>query len=368
VYASHFEIGFDPGRLVTFSFVPNSSRAQDPTAAQAFRNALVDQVRQVPGVKEASLVSLVPFSGRVAGTTLANGVFAMRNESTADYFATVGLRVLRGRTYTQEEVRGQAPVAVVSERLARAVWGSDDPIGASMDAVWGRGKSTASFTSDDSDAGPPSILRRPPGTVVIGVVSDATVSLKQIDAPVIYLPLSSKSVPRLVLSTDRNVREVADAVKSVLDLLGAESRVTLMKDQYEEQLGLGTDLAMLAGVVGVTALGLSVIGLLGVTAFSVAQRRQEISIRLALGATRGEIVWLLLRQSLRPVGLGLLVGVILAWGAGFAIRSVLLGISAQDPIAIGAAICVLLTTATAAIWWPARRAARANPAEMLKQG
>src|SRR6185503_9821433 len=135
--------------------------------------------------------------------------------------------------------------------------------------------------SNDSGAAPPSILRRPPGTIVIGVVSDATISLKQISTPMLYLPLNSKTVPRLFVSTNDNVRIVADYVKHALASAGADAKVTFTKDQYDEQLGLGTDLAMLAGVVGMTALGLSIIGLFGVTAFSVAQRRREISVRLA---------------------------------------------------------------------------------------
>jgi ABC-type antimicrobial peptide transport system permease subunit len=127
-------------------------------------------------------------------------------------------------------------------------------------------------------------------------------------------------------------------------------------------------LALLGTTVGAIALALTAIGLFGVTAFVIGQRRHEVSVRLALGATQPAILRMLVRESLRPVFIGLGTGLMLALLGTHILQAVLSGIGARDPIAIAAAVLVLLGCALAAVAVPARRAARVSPSETLKQG
>jgi ABC-type antimicrobial peptide transport system permease subunit len=125
-------------------------------------------------------------------------------------------------------------------------------------------------------------------------------------------------------------------------------------------------LAALAGLAGGIVLTLALIGLFGVTAFVVRHRTHEISVRRALGASQRDVVAMIVRESLRPVSIGLAIGVVLALLGGHTVQGVLYGVSARDPLAIDAAVVLSLAAAAAAAFVPARRAARVNPAELLK--
>lgn len=120
-------------------------------------------------------------------------------------------------------------------------------------------------------------------------------------------------------------------------------------------------------IVGATALGLAVIGLFGVTAFVVEQRRHEVSVRKALGASNGQLLGMLFRDSLTPVAAGLSCGLLVSLLAGRVIQGILYGVSSHDPAAILTAVVVLVCAASGAVLVPARRAARVDPAQLLKQ-
>ena len=126
-------------------------------------------------------------------------------------------------------------------------------------------------------------------------------------------------------------------------------------------------LALLAILVGATAVGLAVIGLFGVTAFVVEQRAHEMTVRRALGASDSQLLTLLFRESLRPVVVGLVVGLGISLLSGRVVQSVLYGVSSRDPLAIGSAVAILLLAAAAAIVLPARRATQVSAAQLLKQ-
>src|SRR4030095_13727264 len=121
-------------------------------------------------------------------------------------------------------------------------------------------------------------------------------------------------------------------------------------------------------IVGAAALGLAMIGLFGVTSFAVQQRTHEMTVRRALGASDGAIIGLLLRDNLRPVAGGLACGIVLALSGGRILNSLLYGVSSRDPASVVAAVVLLVPAALAAVYLPARRAARANPAQLLKLG
>ena len=361
VQSATLDPGYDVSRLVTVG-VGNGTNGRVWNAARrdSHLSAVSQNVRGIPGVESVSAAGIAPFSGISA--PLSNGRRIDRNETSPDYFATLGLRLIRGRIYTAEEVRTRAPVAVISARLAREFWGDADPIGASLERVWG--------VEDPDDSRPRGLLRKPKGTRVIGIVSDAVTALEHQDAATIYLPLGEWTVPVLVVRTQHDphvsVRAIRDAVQAADP--GGRPTIAFPFDGMRRELEGPRTLALIAVIVGATALGLAVIGLFGVTAFIVEQRAHEVSVRRALGATGAQVMALLFRDSLNPVVIGLVCGLLVSLAGGRVMRAALYGVSSRDPIAIAVAVGMLLLAAITAVLVPARRAARVSPAHLLKQG
>ena len=354
------DLGFRPDRLI--SATVGLARSYDAARTAAYWDAALLRVRQIPGVTGAALASAAPFDGDVGRT---NGRYIYRIGTSAEYIEAIGGRIVRGRAYTTDEVKSGAPVAIISASLAKASWGNADPIGARLDLVWG---------SDDPpgapDRGP--IASKPAGTRVVGVAADVIVTLNNYDALAIYLPLKPASAQgaRLLVGTREDPRNVATAVRDTLHSLDSDPGMsvhTQMVSEYRDrELAMPQALTTIAAIVGMTALALAIIGLFGVTAFVVNQRQHEVGVRLTLGASSAQILGMVLRDSLRPVVIGLLCGLALALGLGRIVQSALYGVTGHDPIAVVGAVAVLLTVASAAVLVPALRAARIDPARMLR--
>jgi predicted permease len=356
-----FDVGFDIERIFNVSVTLGPGHTE--TSVGAYWDAAMERVRQVPGVAVAARATVPPF-GFSGAAFQVGGREINRNETSAEYFDALGLRVLQGRTYTADEVRRLAPVAVISERVARAYWGEASPIGASLDGVWG-----------EPDAPDAPRRWRPRGTVVIGVVTDIVGSMRRADVGTIYLPLAEHASPGAVqptlvvhAHTDMGpLRPVTEILQS-LDATATLHPVGPAADRRQSDIDISRTFAWLAGIVGLSALGLAVVGLFGVTAFVAARRRQEISLRMILGATQADVTRLLIRDSLRPVAIGLALGLVVALLGGQVIQGMLFGLSARDPVALVAAVTVLIVATVAAALVPIRQATRVEPAEMLKQG
>jgi predicted permease len=345
--ATHVELGFDAGRLLTMT--PAFGRGTyDAAGAKAYWDAALERVRAVPGVESASLADVAPFGGSSRVSIFSRTRYTVYyNDTRSDYFATLGLRVVRGRTYTAAEVANGAAVAVISERLARDFFGGEDPVGQSVARVVDTSRAT-----------------------IIGVVSDAiTARLRELRSPTIYQPMHDVQGAKMIIRSGGAPEALIPSVRSALHPIDPRVRlgITPVSDGVQEQLAEPRTLATLAGALAGIALALAVVGLYGVTTFVVGQRTQEISVRLALGASRRDVLRLLLRDSLRPVILGLAAGVCAALLAGRVFAGTLYGVGPADPIAFGAAVLVLLTAATGAVIVPAHRASRLDPASVLRQ-
>jgi predicted permease len=306
--------------------------------ASLFWSVASERVRALPGVDGVALAAFAPFGTRVPNDLL-------HNETDADYFETVGLTVVRGRGYTAAEVKGHEPVAVISQQVAREFWNTANPLGDTLSRI---DRDKAAYR-------------------VIGVVEDALFDATHgRQLPMIYSPLRPGRARALLVRTSRPQAIIASIRQALGTVSPSPVTFSVLSSQHAMQLERPRRLAFLAAAVGVFALVLSVVGLAGVTAFAVRMRTREIGIRMALGARARTVIGLLIRDGMRPVVAGLTAGLVAALLAGQVIAGMLYGVSPRDPWAMAIAVLVLMVAALVAVFLPSRRAARIDPAAVLR--
>ena len=352
VHVHRIDLGFDVERLAVVS-VGFGRANYDAARTARYWDVALERVRSLPGVTSAALAETVPLGDGFRQSAWQRGDWtfeAYENRTSSEYFATAGIPLVNGRGYSSEEVRYGEPVAVVSEGLARAVWGQRDPIGETLTAA----------------IGSPSIVR------IVGVAGDTTsVELARDTRRAIYRPLAGDDVAagRLVVRTRADVPAMVRPLRDAVTAIDPELTINVwaLRDSLDRQLSQARSLAALAALVGGLALVLAVIGMVGVASFVVSRRMREVGVRVAIGAMASDIRTLLLRDLLRPVAVGLAIGLLAALGGGQVIAGVLYGVSPRDPIAIAAAVSVLAFAAVLAVLVPARRATRVDPVTILRQ-
>lgn len=340
--------------------------------------ALYDELQrrfvELPGVKKASLSGFIP-QGRdnwnesvfVQGHPVEPGKEPSSSWTRVSpgYFESLGMPVLRGRTITEQDTATSAHVAVVNEAFVKKMLPGLDPLGQHF------GKADASHAGDYE---------------IIGVVADAKYfNPAQPARPMFVVPLTqtvrykqasdeiteqrSLFAHTIVLQVNAPVDGMEEKVRRLL--LSLNPNLTVLRfNTYEEQVSSSFNqqrlISNLTGVFSLLALGLASVGLYGVTAYRVARRTSEIGIRMALGASPKDVLKMVLRGALSQIGVGLLIGIPLAIGAGRLVASKLYGISSYDPRIFGAAVGVLAVCAVLACVAPARRAASVHPMEALR--
>jgi predicted permease len=312
-------------------------------------------VRAVPGVSSASLVSEPVLSGLSSNTsvTLPDGRKSdvSFNRVGADYFTTMGVGLIAGRPIQSSDRTASARVIVVNETAAGALFGHESPLGRRVKVF-------------DVD------------TEIVGVVRDIKYdSVRRAAPPTMFLPYEQTSAP-LTLGAMYVVARAGVAPLAVMGALRAAASdvirdvpVSRMKTQTEQiQETLGTELAFTRLLVafGAFALFLACIGLHGLTAYSVARRTSEIGLRIALGAQRGDVLWLILRQATVVTGIGLAIGIPITIACSKAVVSLLYGVQPADPLSLGVAVVVMSLVGGLAAYLPARRAARLEPLSALR--
>lgn len=354
-HAATLDVGVDVDRFMEVSI---GLSGYDDARADAYWERALETVRQLPGIEAVSLVHDSPFDGTSGYERLSGGRVSLMRGASSDYFDTLQIRILRGRSFTADEVRANAPVAIISDRLAREFWGAENPVGDTLDRLRG--------PDDPNTVGRLKI----PGIRIVGVVGDVATDLQSSDLPAIYRPLKpSKPNLELLIRTAGDPTASAGAVIASLKAIDPEQSpgVRFMRDGRVRELEWPRRHAALAAVIGAAAIALAVVGLIGVTAFVAGLRRHEVSVRAALGATRTSLIGLLCRSSLTPVAIGLAIGLVPAFWATRVLKGMLYGVSFYDPAAIVIAIVGLLGFAAAAAFVPASRASRANPADLLRE-
>jgi putative ABC transport system permease protein len=343
--------GVDSDRVIVMSaFAP---RTGGLVPADQFWDVALARVRALPGVEMTALVEDPPYGSGfhpVAAMLDGRRYPLVQNKCSPDYFQTAGLRFQQGRTFTADEAGSNAPVAVITSALARDFWPAGDALGSTLAPV----KSSLKDVR------------------VIGIVTDSAPKIwppNYARAATIFRPLDDLEVARMIVRVAKDspppLQAIRDAVSAVD--LRRRPRVASLTEGIQRELQGPRLFASGAAVLGGLALTLAVIGIFGVTTFVVNQRRREISIRMAIGASRSHVVWSVFTQGMRPIVIGLAVGLGLAFFGTETIERALAGISAHDPISVSAATAVLLTAASLGVLIPARKAARVDPAAVLKE-
>ncbi len=330
-------------------------------ARTAMQNDLLQRLRSLPGVDSAALTVLYPlgdfmlnFDTAVFGETYANGAqpVASGNDISPGYFRTMGIPVLRGRDFSDNDSSGTLHVAIVNQAFEHAFLHGREPLGTRIRvAGWNGTKATWS--------------------TIVGVVGDERARLSTPAAPIIYSPVQ-QAPPSFVSavvhgSTDRATlaREINDAFAAAAPTIQPPNIYTM-----DERLALSTKqarlTAVLLGALSLVALLLALAGIFGVMSFSVTQRIHEFGIRIAHGASTKDIVTDVLRRAAVTASAGIACGVVIAAIGANAISSQLHEVSPFDPLTFGLVIVLLFACACAASLQPAIRATRVEPAVALR--
>jgi predicted permease len=359
------QVGFNPERLVTASIVPPRSRYPDGQQVTAFFDDVLSRVTAIPGVSGASVSNSLPPDGLSEtdgfvvedrlpppGRGASVGPILSVGE---DYFRVLGARMLEGRGFALADGPAAPRVAIVSASLARRHLGDLDPIGR-------RVKQVADWPKPDDN----------PWLTVVGVVDDVKYAgLAETTGPSLYVPL--RQLPfrnqNLVVRVGADPAHVVSAIQRALQAVDPDvplANVQSMDERVRLAAGQPRFRTWLMGLFGAIGLVLAAIGLYGVVSCSVAQRTREIGIRAALGATRRELIQMVLGESLTMVGLGAAVGLALSLAAGRLLTAVLFDLSPADPLTLIAATATLASVAMLAALLPARRAAAVDPGAALR--
>ena len=347
-------------RLLNVSADLKNAGFSDPEREVFFELAR-QRVLEIPGVESAAMVHFGPFVGMSYGVpvnlsgadTIAFEQGPLINWVGPDYFATVGARLLQGREFVASDRAGER-VAVVNASFDRRMPAGRRALGACLAA---------------SDA---------PGecTRIVGVVADVRRSYMDADVPpTIYLPRDrtptpiSWGGPNLVVRTDGSVTSLAGAVRSAVQDLDPRLPYVAVEPVTDRISGellpyrLGATMFTLFGVL---ALAVAVVGIYGVLAHFVAERRPDIGVRRSFGANDSHILRYVLKEGMVPLGIGALAGLALAFLASRMVASLLYGVDARDPVVFFGAALFLMAAAALACWLPARRAVRAEPMAALR--
>ncbi len=362
------EAGFDPEGVLTFNLFLNEGDHPDNAGRAAFVGDALERFEALPGVERAAAVMGLPLAGmnytisveELDGAPAYEGAgeedYVQLRVVTPDYFRTLGIPVLKGRGFTDRDRLGTPPVAVVNETAARMLWPDAGPMGHTLEVG-------TSLGLEEGRA----------GGEVVGVVADVrSRSLAEEPPPELYVAHAQFPIDwfTVALRTEGAPVTAARALRPTLreiDPRQALFRVRTMEQLMAESVARNRLYALLLGLFAATALALAAVGIYGVVAYAASRRLREIGIRLALGATRGKVVRLMLRQGLALTAGGAAAGLLASLLLGDVLRSWLFHLEPDDPVTLGVAAGSLVLVTLLASLGPARRAARTDPVEILRR-
>ncbi|HVN17289.1 MAG TPA: ABC transporter permease [Dongiaceae bacterium] len=346
----------------------------------AFFAQLIDRLKQIPGVRQAGAINGLPMDNG-----LPNGGFLLLTPAevpkstnnleelgrefevlfqqkdrvadadfgvaSAGYFQALGIPLLRGRMFNDQDTADSPHVALISDSLARSRWPSQDPIG-----------HTIEFGNMDGD------LRL---LTVVGIVADVhQYGLDAPPRPTIYVDLFQRPRPWMTVTmlTDADAQQVTTSARHILQELNPDlpPRFRTFSQVYSAALGSRRFNVLLIGCFGIVALLLATAGVFGVMAYSVSRRTREIGVRVALGARSRDVLVMILSQGMRTILIGIAIGLAGSLALTRTLSSLLFGVTATDPLTFAAVIALLIGTALLACYIPARRATKVDPMVALR--
>ena len=356
--------GFALEHQLVIGLDPSLAGYSEARTRDSYRSVL-QRVRLLPGVERASLASMVPYGefnegGRASRTAAAEDPQAVNfTIITSEYFETLGLPILRGRGFSRDEdERSTAmPAALINERLARSLFGKNDPIGQLVSLRRGTGQTAETF-------------------LVAGIVPSVKQDIYDVDPPLhLYAAYGSRFRAAMWLHVAVAPGQDEAALLGTIqrELRQMDNRMPVLSARTmttQRDVSLTHWAARAAAVMfstfGALALLLAAIGIYGLKAYEVARRTREIGIRIALGATPRDVAALVLREGLLTAIAGLAVGLLLALGCGRLVSGLLYQVSPFDPVTIALAAMSLAAATLLATYLPARRATRIAPLEALR--
>jgi putative ABC transport system permease protein len=353
--------GFNPDNVITMNLVLPVAKYKDEPQRAAFFQDLVQRVKANPGVESAALVSHLPLGGSNASDSyLVEGMpepapgqeyDGRYRVATPDYFRTMGISLVRGRSFTDQDKAGTTPVVVVNETLARKHWPGEDAIGKRIRFY-----------------GP---LERAPWLEIVGVIRDVKHELNIPIEPEYYLPLAQDTWTGMVLVARTSVdpASLAPALRQHVWAIDKDQPVFDVKTMQEvrsSSVALYSFSSVMLGIFAVVALLLASVGIYGVMAFAVTQRTQEIGIRMALGARTADVLKLVVKHGMKLALLGMLIGLGGSWAITRFLEKMLVGVEPTDLLTFSVVSGFLLLAAFVACYLPARRATKVDPLVALR--
>jgi putative ABC transport system permease protein len=363
------DVGIETAQVLTMRLTLPNQKYPTPERRWVFYERLDRRLAGLAGIRGATITTSMPLGGGSPRLLSMDGKEIQKGEQAPTvtqvtigprYFQTLGIKVLRGRGFDDIDGTPGHYAAVINQRFAAMHFGTDDPIGRRIKLT---------VDGPQSPGAPP-----PEWATVVGLAPTIRQRTQQGDGtpdPVAYVPLRAQA-PSFAMLMVRGERDAAsltsllrDEVRAVdpdLPLYGILTMDQQLAQQRWAFRVFGTMFAIFAAI----ALALSAVGVYAVTAYSVAQRTQEIGVRMALGAQATQVLWLILRRSIVQMTIGLTIGIAGALGVSRLLSSVLFQTGSRDPVLLMAIVSLLVGVSTAACVWPARRATRLDPCSALR--
>jgi predicted permease len=361
VAARKMDPGFRMDHTLLVSFNASLIR-YDEAKSREFYKALVDRVRMLPGVKDASLAENYPFSGDQSTRSLVVDGYqprageekpsAFANIVDEHYFGLMETKLLRGRTFDSRDTASSPRVVVINDTVAKKLFPNRDPLGARM-------------RLDNANG---------PVVEIVGIAKTGTyLYWAEPPTPFFWMPFTQDYDPHVTLhirtegdpaGLSASIRDAVRAVNPDMPVFSVRS----MEAFYDARAMLGPRVTMqMVTAMGLIGLLLAVIGLYGVVAYAVSRRTREIGIRMAIGARPGDVLRMILGQGLVFTAIGVGVGLAIAFFASRAVSAFVVGVSPHDPAIFLSVPLILAMVMIGACWLPARRAARIDPTRALRQ-
>jgi putative ABC transport system permease protein len=354
------DLGFRADHLLTVR-TALGPKYSDPIKRLDYYQRVLEQATTLPGVEGAAFAATLPFQSigntqgfRIEGVApdLAFSPDALMRVSTTTYLETLGVKLREGRLFDGSETAASAPVLIINETFARHFWPKEPAIGhrVSIDFPNPKWRTVIGVVADVQERGydlwmKPGIYA--PTAQMEGWTPD-------------YLVIRAKTSPAALTPAVRRVIAAVDPEQPVSNVQSMEEIVAKNVADRQQQMAL-------LGAFAALALALASIGLYGVLAYAVTQRSREIGLRMALGASAGNVTRLVVGHGIALTGGGLLIGLAGSWAATRALKTVLYGVSATDPATFAAVAALLTLISLAACWIPARRASRLDPVVVLRE-